>query len=336
MVTELIKQMLRYKKALVYLSIVGGFSAILISYYVLNYNYHLIPAPLVELARKSELIKTPPAKTCSECHAKIFESWQKSRHSKAWVSEFYTEDSENHSKEKCLPCHVPQTVNPGQKPDPRLDNRDDGVYCVSCHLKDGEMRGPYDLFSPSHPTREVGEFRKSVFCGSCHEKTYKEWMATDRERSCQSCHMPRVMGRLTQKFPLSFLHRKRQVADHSFPHGGFDPDNILLELQFENEKASLSLTNLKIPHGFPTADNGDPRLYVYISFLDAQGEEVTSEKEIIAPQKETALPWQKAIVYPYRVNAKTEKARVSIQYKLAWSKEKKEVLVREFQRGDPR
>ncbi len=325
---------LKSKKILLSLAVLGGFVACGISYFILNYHYNWIPSQLVELARKPELVKKPPAKACSECHADIFSSWEKSRHSKAWVSEFYVEDSENHSKEKCLPCHIPQTVNPGTKPDPRLDNRDDGVYCVSCHFKDGAMRGPYDLFSPSHPTREVGEFRKSVFCGSCHEKTFKEWETTDRARSCQSCHMPRQMGRLTQKFPLSFMHQKRQVADHSFPHGAIEPNDILMEFEFQDKRATLSLTNLKVPHNFPTADNGNPRLYAYLSFLDTKGEEVSSEKEIIAPQKETALPWQKAVVYNYRIASQASKVRVSLQYKPAWSKEKTEVIVREFTRGE--
>jgi len=301
------------------------------SYFILNERSDWIPSQLIELARNPELLKRPPAKTCSECHEAIYSSWKKSRHSLAWISEFYVEDSENHSKEKCLPCHIPQSVDPGEKPEPRIENRDDGVYCVSCHLKDGEMRGPYDLFSPSHPTREVGEFRKSVFCGSCHEKTYKEWQATDWDRSCQSCHMPRKMGRLTQKFPLSYLHRKRQVADHSFPHGEIRPDDILMDFKFIKNKAKLSLTNKNVFHDLPTADNGDPRLYAYISFFNSAGEELSSEKEIIAPQKETALPWNKAVVYNYFLSKGTVKAQVRLSYKPAWSKEKTELVVREFQ-----
>ncbi|MGV7221841.1 MAG: multiheme c-type cytochrome [Nitrospinales bacterium] len=328
MANKLFKQ----KKKLLYLLFFSGISFGIVFYYILNYQHTLIPSKLVELARDPELVKSPPAKTCSECHENIFTAWKKSRHSQAWVSEFYTEDSENHSKEKCLPCHIPRSVDPGTKPEPRLDNRNEGVYCDSCHFKDGAMRGPYDLISPPHPTRKVTEFRKSVFCGSCHEKTYKEWQATGQQRTCQSCHMPRALGRLTQKFPLNFLHRKRSVADHSFPHGEIKPDDILVEFKFQENKATLSLTNLAIPHLLPTADNGDPRLYAYISLINSSGKEVGSEKEIISPQKETALPWKKAITYNYFIDSSTASAKLSLQYKPAWTKEKTEIVAREFPR----
>ena len=327
-------KLFRQKKTLALLLFFGGISFGIIFYYILNYQHTLIPSKLVEFAREPELIKNPPAKTCEECHTSIFESWKKSRHSKSWISEFYTEDSENHSKEKCLPCHIPQTVNPGEKPEPRMDHRDDGVYCVSCHFKDGAMRGPYDLLSPPHPTRKVAEFRKSVFCGSCHEKTYKEWQATGQQRTCQSCHMGRTKARLTQKFPLNILHRKRSVADHSFPHGKISPGDLAVELTFQNTKATLSLTNLSVPHFLPTADNGDPRLYAYTSFMNSSGEEVGTEKEIISPQKETALPWNKPITYNYYIDSSTVSAKVSLQYKPAWTKEKTEIVVREFHSGD--
>ena len=196
------------------------------------------------------------------------------------------------------------------------------------------MRGPYDLLSPPHPTRKVAEYRKSVFCGSCHEKTYKEWQATGQQRTCQSCHMARTKARLTQKFPLNILHRKRSVADHSFPHGEIIPDDILVELTFQNTNVTLSLTNLTVPHHLPTADNGDPRLYAYISFFNKSSEEVSSEKEIISPQKETALPWQKAMTYNYIIDPSTVSSKVSLQYRPAWTKGKNEIIAREFLPGD--
>jgi len=324
----------RQKKKLFYFLFFSGVSFGIIFYYIFNYQHEFIPSKLVEFARDPELIESPPAKTCKDCHTNIFASWEKSRHSKAWVSKFYTEDSENHSKEKCLPCHIPKSITPETKPEPRLDHRNDGVYCVSCHFKDGAMRGPYDLISPPHPTKKVAEYRKSVFCGSCHQKTYKEWQATGQQRMCQSCHMPRTLGRLTQKFPLNFLHRKRSVADHSFPHGEIKPEDILVELTFHDRNVTISLTNLTIPHHMPTADNGDPRLYIYVSFFNSSGEEVGSEKEIISPQKETALPWKKAITYNYFIGSSTVSAKLSLQYKPAWTKEKTEIAVREFHRGD--
>jgi hypothetical protein len=187
------------------------------------------------------------------------------------------------------------------------------------------MQGPYDLFSPSHPTKENSDYRSSRFCGSCHEKTFKEWKATTTERSCQSCHMPRAEGRLTQKLPLSWLHRKREVADHSFPHGKIRPEDLKIDTRFESGSFFVDLTNTNIPHGVPTADNGDPRLYLYAVFLNAEGEEMDRYKEILAPQQDTALPFNKTVSFDFPVFDETRTVSLKVQYKPAWSKEKENV-----------
>ena len=79
-----------------------GFAALFSVYFVINVIPGVIPDALVAQARQPELLKYPEAKRCSECHQAIFDAWNKSRHSVAWVSEGYVKASENHSKEKCL------------------------------------------------------------------------------------------------------------------------------------------------------------------------------------------------------------------------------------------
>ena len=82
--------------------------------------------------REPQLLQRPEAKRCSECHKAIYEAWNESRHSIAWTSKNYIEASENKSKEKCLPCHIPLPVQ-GEKPTPRLDRRDEAsiVFLVT-------------------------------------------------------------------------------------------------------------------------------------------------------------------------------------------------------------
>jgi hypothetical protein len=176
--------------------------------------------------RQPDLLKRPEARRCGECHQEIFEAWKKSRHSLAWVSKNYIKDSEKRTKEKCLACHIPTTVHAGEKPEPRLDRRNEGIYCVPCHVKDGAMHGPHKLVAPPHPTQYNQDYNASKMCGSCHEKTFKEWKATGERDTCQSCHMPRKRMRLTQKAPLSLLHNERWVGDHRFLHGDFEPDTL--------------------------------------------------------------------------------------------------------------
>ncbi len=303
-----------------------GFGCLAISswvmlYFIINEKFEWIPKEVLELARDPELLERPEAKRCSECHEAIYEAWKDSRHSLSWTSKTYIEASENRTKEKCLACHIPQSVR-GEKPTPRLDRREEGIYCVSCHFIDNKMNGPYDLMAPPHPTVRNPDYGRSKFCGSCHEKTFKQWQATKVEDTCQDCHMPRTKGRLTQKFGLNLLHKKRMVGDHRFLHGEITEKDIIVESELTEKMFTLSLLNKTIPHGVPTADNGDPRLYLYIKFFNEAGDEVDNAKEIIAPQQETELPYGKKMVYNYRLFDKVSRAEVELKYQPAWTKEK--------------
>ena len=134
--------------------------------------------------------------------------------------------------------------------------------------------------------------------------------------------MPRKKGRLTQKAGFNLLHKKRWVGDHRFLHGEIKEKDVVMEAGWEENYFIISLKNQTIPHFVPTADNGDPRLYLYIKFFNEAGEEVDKAKEIIAPQQETALPYNKKIQYRYRLFDKVFKAEVELKYQPAWSKEK--------------
>lgn len=307
------------------LASVGGVAGVVFGYYIINHGFHLVPESLKKLLHEADLLENAEAKDCSKCHKTIYEAWKKSRHSQAWIDEIYIKDSDNRSKEKCLPCHIPQVVRAGIKPDPRTWVRDDGVYCVPCHVVDKEMNGPYDLFAPPHPTRQNPEYRKAKICGTCHQKTLKEWEATGTEKTCQTCHMPRSDDRrLTQKFPFSLLHSKKSVADHRFPHGEIEKDDLKFEARVEDGAVVVVLQNMAIPHQVPTAENGDPRLYLYVLLYDASAQEVDRYKEIFAPQQETALPFGKKMEFRYPLPTGTT-ADVSLQYQPAWAKEKSEL-----------
>ncbi|MZH03593.1 MAG: hypothetical protein F3745_09440 [Nitrospinae bacterium] len=305
-----------------------------ITYFLINEKFEWIPEAALELVHEKELLERPDAKRCSECHRDIYEAWKDSRHSISWTSKTYIEASENRTKEKCLACHIPETVT-GEKPSPRLDRRDEGIYCVSSHFVNGKMNGPYDLVAPPHPTYRNPDYVNSRFCGSCHQKTFKEWKETGVEETCQDCHMPRKKGRLTQKLPLSLLHKEKWVGNHKFLHGDLTEKDILMEVDFKEKFFNFTLLNKTVPHGVPTADNGDPRLYLYITFLDEAGEEVDQAKWIIAPQQETALPLNKKMSYRYRLFDPVAQADITLKYQPAWSK-KKELVWEKTVRREPK
>jgi hypothetical protein len=188
------------------------------------------------------------------------------------------------------------------------------------------MNGPYDLYAPPHPTRQNPDYRKSKICSTCHQKTFKEWEATGNDKTCQECHMPRRDGRLTQKFPLSLLHSSKPVGDHSFPHGEITADSLEVTASIENGSVMVTLLNKSIPHLVPTADNGDPRLFLYVLLYDAEGKEMDKYKEILAPQQESALSFgvKKEFQYPLGNNP-IQKIEVLLKYQPAWSKDKQDV-----------
>jgi hypothetical protein len=301
-----------------------------IAYFLINEKFEWIPDYALELVQEKELLERPSSKRCSECHKAIYEEWKESRHSMSWASKTYIEASDNHSKEKCLACHIPKSVT-GEKPSPRLNQRNEGIYCVSCHFVDGRMHGPYDLIAPPHPTYRNSNYVRSSFCSSCHQKTFKEWEETGVEDTCQNCHMPRTKERLTQKRPLNLLHKKKWVGNHKFLHGDLTENDILLETEFKGNFFNFNLLNKTVPHSVPTADNGDPRLYLYITFFNAAGEQVDQTKEILAPQQDTGLSFKTKKSFSYRLFDSVAQANIVLKYQAAWSKEKELVWKKRVQ-----
>ena len=137
--------------------------------------------------------------------------------------------------------------------------------------------------------------------------------------------MPRARKRLTQKFPLSLLHSKKPTGDHSFPHGEIGENDLKMQAEWTGNRLTVALTNTAIPHNVPTADNGDPRLYLYVNVLSASGEIIETNKEIVAPQQETALSYNKESRFVYTVPEQARAADIRLQYKPAWSKEKSDI-----------
>ncbi|MCS6997966.1 MAG: multiheme c-type cytochrome [Aquificaceae bacterium] len=275
---------------------------------------------------EKDLLQRPQAKRCSDCHSEIFREWEKSRHAVAWKSEKFKVESENYTKNKCLSCHAPHQVEPEIKPALRVEFKEDGVSCVACHFKEETkaMHGPHKVWSPPHPSKQDLNYTKSFFCAGCHQETYKEWHLTKVQKSCQDCHMP-SMGdkRLVQKFPFEYFHSKKARHDHSFPTGKAKPEDLLIELE-RGEGLRLKITNVGIPHNLPTADQGDPKLYIIVDAKLPSGES-SRVVRVLSYQAKNALlyripthidlPWQGV-----------EKLEVSLQRKLSWKEEREEIL----------
>ena len=153
------KRFSRFFELLIGMGLIGV-AGLAMVYFLVNELFEWVPEKVLELARDPEILKRPPAKKCSECHKDIYEAWKDSRHSVSWTSDSFIEASENHTKEKCLPCHIPKSVQ-GDKPSPRLELHDEGIYCVSCHFIDNKIQGPYELLAPPQPNFRTPDYVRS-------------------------------------------------------------------------------------------------------------------------------------------------------------------------------
>ncbi len=279
---------------------------------------------------EKDLLERPQSKRCGDCHSEIFREWEEGRHAMAWKSEKFRLESENYTKTKCLSCHAPHQVDPEVKPVLREKFFEDGVSCVACHFKDQTraMHGPHKVWSPPHPSKEDLSYIKSEFCAGCHRETYKEWKAAKLnfkvEKSCQDCHMPKIgEKRLVQKFPFEYFHSKKPRHDHSFPAGIAKPEDLRMEIVKEGNTYYLQITNVGIPHNLPTADQGDPKLYVVIDW--GRGRTI----KLLSPQSQNTLVYGK----PMRIELPWEEPmelKVEILRRLSWKEERERISLQTF------
>ena len=275
-----------------------------------------LPNPFLE----EDLLQHPPAKRCADCHMEIYKQWTKSRHSKAFISETYKTATDNYSKPQCLSCHIPKELSKGKEPEPRTSHLSDGVNCVSCHFssKDMAIHGPYDVFSPPHPSKKDEDFTKSYICSSCHRQTYKQWQTSGSHTSCQHCHMtPVKKADLIQKFPFDLFHRAKLVYNHQFPTG--IASHLKLNLHKERTTLVLTVLNDTVPHNIPTADNGNPKYILKVEIFK-NGNLLDSDTKIITPK--FAIPFKQPKKIQFDFWDDFDKAKLYVYRKLSWQKEK--------------
>lgn len=278
---------------------------------------------------EEDILKRPPSKRCSDCHLKIYNQWEKSRHAQAWKSPDYIKATKNHSKLKCLSCHAPLEIKPFEKPILRDKLREEGINCFSCHYKEktNSMHGPYKVFSPPHYSTYDPDYISSRVCSSCHHKTFEEWRKTASKENCQNCHMPGRKDRLIQKFPFTYFHSKKVLHSHSFPTQIAVEKDLDIKAIQKDGSIILKIKNTGIPHNLPTADNGKPKLYIKITGF-IKGERVYEDSYIINPK--FALEYKKEKEFIFFPEENLEKIKLEIFRKLSWKKKKEKIIEKDF------
>ena len=200
----------------------------------------------------------PAAASCEPCHAAIVAEWRGSLHAASWTEPVFQAAYVREPLSFCRNCHAP--MNEGKTP--RGLAAREGVSCVTCHVRDGEILGGAGVATAAaglHPVRK-GVTNDSAFCGSCHEfgfhmdgvetaqlqqSTMSEWrerIADGRTvKSCQDCHMPSVDGHKSHTFAV---RRERGAIAKA----------LKVNVTVHGSMLIATVTAVDVGHSIPTGD----------------------------------------------------------------------------------
>ncbi len=181
----------------------------------------LAPVPSAHTENPAGLVGVT-AQDCGQCHVEIAKEWAVSTHAHAWTDRQFQAE---YAKDPevgwlCLNCHTPagdqQAVlstytgdirNPQQQKNHRFREewQQEGVSCAACHVREGRILGPFGVSTAPHPVEQSNSLLTSEVCLSCHQANVRledalvcafntgvEASESGTEKTCQSCHMPKV------------------------------------------------------------------------------------------------------------------------------------------------
>ncbi|WP_275098127.1 multiheme c-type cytochrome [Sedimenticola hydrogenitrophicus] len=277
------------------------------------------------------------AESCGECHAAFYEEWRTSMHSQAWTDPYFQADWQfDGSQQVCKNCHTPldrqqehrvlgfrdeEKWDPILAPNPDFDPglQHQGVTCAACHLREGQILGPYGSESDAHPVRQISSGNQ--VCIQCHLVGGERWdtffrfppcgtvaeirtgggepstYTGDLEQvdpatlGCVECHMPAV------ERPLVAGGEPRLTRQHVW-RGGHDPEMVrkAVEVGFErmsgkSDRYRLTITNVGAAHYVPTG-TPDRHFVLSVRLLDQDGAVLAEEEKVL---KRTVM-WRPFIV----------------------------------------
>ncbi|XDD57080.1 multiheme c-type cytochrome [Leptospira sp. WS58.C1] len=261
------------------------------------------------LESQGSLSVDPNPASCGSCHLQQFGSWKSALHSRAVGPGFLWQLPRigKHGSENCMNCHSPnpETKNIllsrlgwGEVSDPawKPGSEENGVQCVSCHLRKGKIYGPFPkdwakdrIFQNSNIPHQgflpQKEFEESEFCKNCHQSpdtakqvngkflmdTYDQWRRSgfaDSNVQCQNCHMP------------DRKHEWKGISDAEMVKRGVQTSLQVLPKEEEAEIIS-ELKNSGVGHSFPSYSV--PKVY-----LEVWTESLTGKRKKIS---EKTLGW---------------------------------------------
>jgi hypothetical protein len=263
------------------------------------------------------------AKECGHCHVDIYSEWSQSDHANAYVNPYFRKATGDYAFERCIGCHAPEPNTTERAPTARSAGREDGVTCVSCHLKEGKLAGPVTPTGAvkPHPI-EVDEdyYRSITICGRCHEGTQQEWNLVEGDKkTCQQCHMMPVERKVTQATGgisniIVAFEKKETLRRHDF---SVSDDYMPGEIISVTGKKNGSLMTIQIinnlPHNLPTGDFGFRVYELQVIAVDKQNREIVLGQRELAPELSSAIPPRGALTWNIEIPADTVEAFIRLK-----------------------
>lgn len=186
---------------------------------------------------------------CGRCHARVFQEWQTSYHSRSWSDPQIVAAFRHFGHDrKCESCHAPEPILIEGTDRPtllRAANRESGVDCLSCHARsDGQIAARHTHADAPCRPRETPALLDSQHCGVCHTAIFKDWNESryrSSGRGCVACHFPP-------------LHPDSSERSHVCL-GGHDAPTIrsgaTMECTQVGDQVVVRVTNDNTGHNFP-------------------------------------------------------------------------------------
>ncbi|MBF0135842.1 MAG: cytochrome c family protein [Magnetococcus sp. DMHC-1] len=266
------------------------------------------------------------AEHCGTCHEEIYREWSGSMHAKAWTDEYFQADRAfEKNPPVCVNCHIPlknqkeyvevgfrdrDKLDPILEPNPDFDSRlrDEGVTCAVCHVRNGEVIGPYATDQAPHPVKVDPDFLSGMNpCQMCHMVSGDRWdmfyrlspcgtveeiRLGERKPDCVGCHLPNVTRAMATNGPL------RQGGRHLF-QGGHHPPQVARALKVDHRREEVdgrsqfvfTLTNVGTDHFLPT---GTPDRHLTLEFRLLDNHNAVMHEKIYKMQR--TIMWRPFII----------------------------------------
>ncbi len=242
----------------------------------------------------------PQAAQCGKCHISIYAEWSGSDRAGAYRNPHFRRSTNSYAFPDCLNCHAPEPTVALSPPETRHLQREEGITCVSCHLENGVLSGPFPATGKvkPHPVGVNAElYRGSQLCARCHEGTFAQWQNAPQEdkKTCQQCHMPAVTRKVTQSaggLSTLIVSLEHEVAQrqHVFRIQTEDSIREMVSVQATRvgTQVELSIRN-NVPHLLPTGDFGFRVLDLIVSRDDRQGHSIEVWREELSKELKNAI-----------------------------------------------